>query len=299
MSQRDKNNIPPICETDILAFREHLVEKNLTPTTVQKYVSDLRTFIEWCNNAPITQALCDDYVQYMLTKRTESSANTVVATLNVFFKFTDTPIKIKYVKLTKGKLEQQSKEKELSHADYERLLIATRLKNNEQMYLLLQTLYTIGLRSSELQHITVEAIQTGITQITSNRKTRNVYIPQPLGERLLSFAAKNGITSGSVFIAPQGSPCGKSYIFYNVKILCKLAELSEEKAFPDNIYRLFERENRLKQGTKLTSTRQSKKKLSKEEYIRLLQETQCDSEKLMSLILHLFDIQASELPFAI
>ena len=49
------------------------------------------------------------------------------------------------------------KEKELTKAEYERLLSATQNKRTERLYYLMQTIGSVGLRISELNYVTCEA----------------------------------------------------------------------------------------------------------------------------------------------
>lgn len=99
-----------------------------------------------------------------------------------------------------------SSEKELTKAEYERLLKAAKQKKNERLYLLMQTICSTGIRVSELRHITVEAINRGIADINCKGKRRQVFLPKQLCAMLRQYAKVQKIKSGAVFIT-KNSTC--------------------------------------------------------------------------------------------
>ena len=75
--------------------------------------------------------------------------NAVVAVLNAFFVYMEWQIKLKSFKIQRQTF--QSKEKELTKVEYERLLMAARSESNEHLNLLLQIIRSTGIRVSELK----------------------------------------------------------------------------------------------------------------------------------------------------
>ena len=62
------------------------------------------------------------------------------------------------------KLQRQiycREEKELTREEYEKLVSAAKRRGKRRLSLILQTLCGTGIRVSELQYITVEAVQNG------------------------------------------------------------------------------------------------------------------------------------------
>ncbi|MFQ9797862.1 MAG: tyrosine-type recombinase/integrase [Clostridia bacterium] len=70
-------------------------------------------------------------------------------------------------------------EKELTREEYVRLVQAAKEKSSERLALLLESICATGIRVSELQFITVEAVSQGEAIVTCKGKTRTVFYPPP------------------------------------------------------------------------------------------------------------------------
>ena len=132
-----------------------------------------------------------------------------------------------------------SEEKELTKAEYQRLLAAS--KTDRQLHLLLQTICATGIRVSELSHFTVEQLRSGQITISCKNKTRIILIPQKLRKLLLCYAKERGITAGALFRNGKGKPLDRSSIWRKMKGVCKKAGVKETKVFPHNLRKLFAR----------------------------------------------------------
>ena len=166
------------------------------------------------------------------------SVNSMLASVNSLMDFLGWhSCKVKYIRL-----QQQvyvSEEKELTKAEYQRLLTAS--KADKQLYLLLQTICATGIRVSELRHFTLEQILHGQITISCKNKTRIILIPQKLRKLLICYAKERGITAGAVFLNRNGKPLDRSSIWRKMKGLCKKAGVKETKVFPHNLRKLFAR----------------------------------------------------------
>ena len=89
-----------------------------------------------------------EYKNALIEKYAPTTVNSVLASLNGFFEFNERyDLKVKNLKLQKQIFCQ--KDKELTKAEYERLLTAAKNKKNERLYLVMQTICSCGLRVSE------------------------------------------------------------------------------------------------------------------------------------------------------
>lgn len=142
------------------------------------------------------------------------------------------------------KLQQQvycPEEKELTKAEYTRLCRAAMRKHNERLCLILQTICGTGIRVSELQFITVEAARCGEAVVSCKAKTRTVFLVKALRQKLLRYAAEQGIESGMIFVTRTGKPINRTNIWREMKSLCQEAGVNPEKVFPHNLRHLFAR----------------------------------------------------------
>ena len=134
-----------------------------------------------------------------------------------------------------------TEEKELTRADYLRLLNAAKSQGNERLNLILQTICGTGIRVSELQFITVEAVRKGEAVVSCKNKTRTVFIVRELQKKLLNYITVKGIATGYIFITKSGKPLSRCNIWREMKALCEQAGVSPDKVFPHNLRHLFAR----------------------------------------------------------
>ncbi len=221
-------------------FENYLIEEEKACATQEKYIHDMTGFSDWTKGEYIDKRKVLAYKEYLKSNFAPSSANSILSSLNSFFEFNRWyDLKVKTLKIQKQIFTQ--KDKELSKVEYERLLEAAKKKRNEKLYLLMQTICSSGIRVSELQYITVEAVNQKRANINLKGKIRIVILPKKLCKTLLHYAKAQKITSGSIFITKTGKPLDRSAIWKMMKALCKSANVDKEKVFPHNLRHLFAR----------------------------------------------------------
>lgn len=221
-------------------FKDFLIDEEKASATLEKYLRDVKAFSEWASGSELDKRKVLDYKEYLIGKFAPASVNSVLSSLNSFFEFNNWyGMKVKMLKIQKQIFAQ--KDKELSRAEYERLLDAAKTKSNERLYLLMQTICSSGIRVSELQYITVEAIRQRKATINCKGKMRIVILPKELCRMLTEYAKREKITSGSVFITKTGKALDRSTIWKMMKALCESAGVDREKVFPHNLRHLFAR----------------------------------------------------------
>ena len=103
--------------------------------------------------------------------------------------------------------------KELTKAEYLRLLNAAEHNHNNRLYLILQTICGTGIRISELKYITVEAVKNGQAEVSCKGKNRVIFIVKKLKKKLLRYAAERHIKAGAIFITKSGKPVNRTNIW--------------------------------------------------------------------------------------
>ena len=157
-----------------------------------------------------------------------------LCTINSFLDFIESPeMKIKLLRIQHYAFIEDGKE--LNESEYKRLLAAARKLDNERLYNVMSTICGTGIRISELRFITVEAIKLGRVMVSMKGKERLIIIPQKLRKQLLIFAKDNKICSGSIFITKNGKTLDRSNICHDMKKLCKIAKVDNDKVFPHNL----------------------------------------------------------------
>ncbi len=234
-----KNKI--ICVKSICNFKKRLRMEEKSEATIAKYVHDVSAFADYLNGVPITKDLAILYKQQLIDRDyAVRSVNSVIASLNSYFSFAG----LSNFKLKSIKIQRQifcAEEKELSKAEYERLVKAAKQKGNERLNLIIQTICGTGIRVSELKFITVKAVRNGKATVSLKGKTRFVFIVKELQKKLLRYIAEQGITEGCVFVTKNGKPVNRTNIWKEMKKLCECAKVNPSKVFPHNLRHLFAR----------------------------------------------------------
>lgn len=230
-----------LTSNQIAAFAVYLKSEEKSENTIEKYIRDVRAFTTYMGNAEITKEAVIAYKNKLLSEGyAVRSINSMVASINSLFAF----LGWQNLKVKSLKLQQQiycSEEKELTKAEYMRLVNTAKQKGNERLNLLIQTICGTGIRVSELQYITVEAVTCGEAVVSLKGKTRSVFIVRELQRKLLRYAAEQKITSGAIFITRTGKPMSRTNIWREMKSLCAQAGVNPQKVFPHNLRHLFAR----------------------------------------------------------
>ena len=224
----------------IAEFRKYLISEEKSEITVEKYIRDVKAFAAYAENGTITKETVIAYKKYLQENYAVRSVNSMLASINGLFVFLGWhDLRVKSLKL-----QQQvfcPEEKELTKAEYARLCRTAERKHNERLNLILQTICSTGIRVSELQFITVEAVMNGEAVVNCKAKTRSVFIVKELKQKLLSYAAEQNIKSGMIFVTRTGKPISRTNIWREMKALCEEANVNPQKVFPHNLRHLFAR----------------------------------------------------------
>ncbi|MBO4733540.1 MAG: tyrosine-type recombinase/integrase [Clostridia bacterium] len=225
----------------ICQFKEHLSLEERSENTIEKYMRDIKAFVAFLSDATLSKETVIEYKAKLKDSGyAVRSINSMLASINSLFDFLGwVDFKVKSIKL-----QQQiycPEEKELTRAEYERLCRTAEKNHNKRLNLILQTICGTGIRVSELQFITVEAVRNGEAVVSLKGKTRSVFIVKQLKQKLLCYAAEQGIKSGCIFITRTGKPISRTNIWRDMKSLCEEANVNPNKVFPHNLRHLFAR----------------------------------------------------------
>ena len=221
-------------------FEFYLRNEERSAATIEKYMRDVRFFSSFVCDAEIDKQKVLDYKNKLGEDYAVSSANSMIAAMNCFFRFCGWhDLCVKQFKMQRE--VYCSEEKELTRAEYVRLLEAANAKHNERLNLIIQTICGTGIRVSELQYITVEALHIGEAIVNCKGKNRRVFIVPELKKKLLRYVKAQGIRTGTVFVTRGGKPVNRHSIWKEMKALCEQANVSPSKVFPHNLRHLFAR----------------------------------------------------------
>ncbi len=228
-----------LTKLDIQNFSARLRQQGRSAATAAKYAREAVRFAAWLGDRPPNREAAQAYRDHLAQTRPASGANGAVSAVNRLAAFLNLDWRLKALPVQRRLCREENRE--LTAAEYRRLLTAARAKKNERLLLVMEAICSTGIRVSELRFFTVEAISAGRTQVTNKGKTRWVYLPVKLCKLLRDYARERSITAGPVFVTRNGKPLDRSNICHAMKALCRDAKVDERKVFPHNLRHLFAR----------------------------------------------------------
>ena len=218
-------------------YKRYLELEEKSTATIEKYLRDCRAFFSYLGKRKITKEVTIGYKEYLVGRYAVSSINSMLTALNGFLRFIGKGhCCVKLMKVQRQMFCRE--ERELTQEEYKRLVKAA---EGTRMALVLQTICGTGIRVSELQYITVAAVEAGKAVVQCKNKTRVIFIPKTTQGLLKRYIRKAGVTRGSVFTTKGGKPLNRSNIWREMKALCTRARVNPRKVFPHNLRHLFAR----------------------------------------------------------
>lgn len=223
---------------ELESFEKILLDQEKSTNTVEKYLRDVKHFLDFLGEQEVSQEILRAYKEELLKTYKVSSVNSMLIALNRYLKFTgkgDCCIRV----CRQQRRIFMDEERELTRKEYERLVHQARKDGNYRLLYILQTIAGTGIRIGELQYITVETLKKRRVQIDSKGKIRIIILPQALVQMLKDYCRKRKIRSGSIFITRSGRPVDRRNVWAEMKQLCKKAKVLASKVFPHNLRHLF------------------------------------------------------------
>lgn len=228
-----------ICLGTIKKYKSYLTEEERSQATIDKYMRDIHCFYDYLpEDKIITKEAVIAFKQSLVESYQPSSINSMLTAINGL---------LTYMGMSECKVKLQKIQRRIFHDDkynltkqeYQRLLDTALAVGNIQLFMLMQTICGTGIRVSEHQYVTVEALKHGSACVHNKGKFREIIFPKKLKQALLQYCKKHQIHSGPVFITKHGNPLDRSNIWSMMKRLCERAGVNKEKVYPHNLRHLF------------------------------------------------------------
>lgn len=221
-------------------FREYLYYNEKSTATIQKYIGSIEKLREHLDGQELTKERLLQYREWMERQYSPQTVNVEISAINAWLKF----CKMESLRLKLLRVQRESfvsENREITKAEYQKLLSTAKRLGKERLYLIMMTLGGTGIRISELKYITVEAIRCGRAQIRLKGKNRTILLPVKLCKQLKRYVKKLGICSGYIFRTRGGKPVDRSNVCHEMKAISEEAGVRKEKVFPHNFRHLFAR----------------------------------------------------------
>ena len=225
----------------IQAFARHLRLEEKSEATMEKYLRDIRAFARWLDGREISKGLSAAWKAHLVERGyAPASINAKLSALNNLLEFLGLGgCRVKFLRVQRRLFRDAGRE--LTKAEYQRLLDTAHRLGQERLGLLVEAMGATGIRVSEVQYITVEAARAGRAEVALKGKIRTILIPSKLCRKLLKYAKQQKTASGEIFLTRNGTPLSRRQIWAEMKGLCKTAGVAASKVFPHNLRHLFAR----------------------------------------------------------
>lgn len=222
---------------EIRAFEEYLRREEKSSATIEKYLRDVQRFCSSITDGKLSKERVMEHKQELSGRFKASSVNSRLSAVNCFLRFMEREdCCVKLLKIQRQMFLEE--EREITVAEYQSLVKAA---GETRIGYIIQTICGTGIRISELQYITVEALLREKAVIACKNKTRTIFIPGQVQEMLWKYVRENHITKGCIFITRNEKPLNRSNIWKEMKALCERAQIPPQKVFPHNLRHLFAR----------------------------------------------------------
>ena len=230
-----------ITSEQIMAYRARLLNEEKGSGTVEKYLRDVEGLAAWLDGEAAKKERLAAWKDVLLRRGLAPvTVNSMLAAVNSFLRFAGwEDCRVKFLKLQRRLFRDESRD--LSKAEYDRLVSTAERLGRERLALLLETICATGIRVSEVRYVTVEAAERGKAEISLKGKIRTILLPGKLCRKLLKYARKNKTASGEIFLTRNGTGLSRRQIWAEMKALCAEAGVEAGKVFPHNLRHLFAR----------------------------------------------------------
>lgn len=217
-----------------------LYEGEKSMGTIKKYLRYLRNFQKYLDGEAVNKDRVIAWKEELRIHFCVSTVNVALAAVNGFFKYYHWgEYTAKFVKVNRRIFWQE--QQVLSAEEYKRLVRTALEIGDERMALLLQTVCSTGIRISELQYITAEAVEKGAAEVDCKGKVRTVFLTRRIRGLLKDYMIKYGIREGMIFVTRNGRPLDRSNIWRKMQWIGRCAGVETKKIFPHNLRHLFAR----------------------------------------------------------
>lgn len=220
-------------------FAVYLRTEERSEGTIEKYLRDVRKFFCWLADKSLEKAQVSAWRAQLLSDGyAPETVNSMIVALNQFLDFIGcSDCRVRTLRIQRKLFRRQ--ERELTRAEYERLVQTAERKGQQRLSLLLEAITATGIRVSEVKYLTVEAARAGRAEIALKGKIRVILLPNKLCRKLLKYAKKQKTVSGEIFLTRNGKSLSRRQIWSEMKHLCKFAGVEASKVFPHNLRHLF------------------------------------------------------------
>ena len=228
-----------ITAEQISDYAVYLKNEDRSAGTREKYLRDIKNFARFLGSHSLNREMTIAWRDELINGQYASvTVNSMIAALNGFLHYINRDdCRLHFLKIQRKLFREKSKE--LTRAEYERLIDTAYSMGKERLALLMETICASGIRVSEVKYITVAAAKNARAEISLKGKIRSILLPKKLCRKLLQYAKKQKIAAGEIFLTSNGKSLSRGQIWAEMKKMCQKAGVEHTKVFPHNLRHLF------------------------------------------------------------
>lgn len=227
-------------ERNLKTFELELKEQEKSRNTIEKYMRDVRRFLDFLDGREPERELVIRYKESLQAAYQVSSINSMVIAVNSYLRHIGREdCRVRTCREQRRVFREE--ERELTKNEYGRLVKEANKEGNVRLCCILQTIASTGIRIGELKYITVEALKERMVRIDFKGKIRMIILPRFLTVVLKDYCRRMGIKQGIIFLTRNGKPVDRRNVWREMKGICERARVMASKVFPHNLRHLFAR----------------------------------------------------------
>ena len=215
-------------------YERVLKNKGRSLATIQKYIHDIQSFVAYLGERPLSIGYVREWLEGQKQMRHINTVNNAISALNGFFRWLGrTDCQCEFYRSQEPQYREDNRD--LSISEFQRLLDVA----DQRMKAIALTIKGTGIRVSELQFFTVEAVKSSVVSVDNKGKVRKVFLDPSTKQIILNYCERNNIQSGVVFRNTLGNALSRSFIWRSLKKFALKAGIMLSKVFPHNLRHLF------------------------------------------------------------
>lgn len=172
-------------------YESHLLQEEKSVSTQKQYRREILRFLAFVSEKKITKELVIQYKKELMDQYQPVSVNTKLAAVNGFLSFAGYgEYRVKQLKIQRK--PYCSSDRELTKAEYTRLLQSAKNQGQDKLWTILQTICGMGIRISELPFITAQAVRDGEAAVQLKGKNRVILMGEKTASNFKKIYGQTG-----------------------------------------------------------------------------------------------------------
>lgn len=221
------------------AYIDMLQHNEMSKNTIRNYLTALNRFIEFVERQQLSEVNKDCIINFKLELQNSykpSTANLYITGLNGYLRF----IQAEKMCVKTLQVQKRFSINTITVEEYAKMLSLAKSRKNNDIYYIMRTLASTGMRIGELEYLTVKAVKSGECKIIHKNKLRYVLLIDEVRQDLLDYCSSKNITKGYVFFARNPEKViSEVTVLRRLKRIAALSDIDQDRVYPHNFRHLF------------------------------------------------------------